>query len=406
MKKYLVILVLALVVGLAGCTESPDVTCGAGTQYKDGQCVAPIDDEPTECEVGETLVDGECVEDNEVVECTTGQTLVDGACVNDEPTECTGGKTLVDGACVFLPVETPDWFDGWYLLTEPVGNLSLRDFTFTETGFSVYLDGSSRVGIQLKYLELDPGFSYEVKFDYSSDVAGQGLFVQLEGHGGNFFINPGIITNGTNEVFSQTLAFSPEAVATTDGFLTIEFFATGVVGEMAVDNIEIIKTALPVCGDNEKLSGTECVADNNGFIPNGTPTAWFDDWALLQGGDKEINDYEFSETGFTAYLDVSERTGIEYMGYVFESGYTYELSFDYTAGVAGRMIWVQMEALGGYGFTNTDFWTVSGSGTFTQSLVIPSTYVPTETGWIKIELTPGPLDNVTIENIVITKTAN
>ena len=114
----------------------------------------------------------------------------------DDPScelECDLGYEEVDGACVFLPVETPDWFDGWYLLTEPVGNLSLRDFTFTETGFSVYLDGSSRVGIQLKYLELDPGFSYEVKFDYSSDVAGQGLFVQLEGHGGNFFINPGII---------------------------------------------------------------------------------------------------------------------------------------------------------------------------------------------------------------------
>ena len=70
------------------------------------------------------------------------------------------------------------------------------------------------------------------------------------------------------------------------------------------------------------------------------------------------------------------------------------------------MIWVQMVALGGYEFTNTTTWTVAGTGTFTQSLVIPSTYTPTEPGWIKLELTPGAMDNVTIENIVITKTAN
>jgi hypothetical protein len=305
------------------------------------------------------------------------------------------------------PIDLPDWFEGWSLLREPVGNKSLRDVTFTETGFSIYLSGDSRIGFTKTNLTLEPGYYYEVKFDYYSDVAGKGIFVQLQGHAGNVFTNPGIMTTGSQESFSQILPFPPTAWETNDGWLTIELMPS-IAGEVTIENIELIKTALPTCGANEVIKGIECVAANNGFLPNGTPTAWFDGWELLTvpGGNKEISDLNFTETGYTAYLDHGERTGIQLMDYAFESGYTYEISFDYTASEAGRMIWVQMEALGGYGFTNTDTWTIDGTATFTQSLVIPSSYVPSEPGWIKLELTPGALDNVTIDNIVITKTAN
>jgi len=327
---------------------------------------------------------------------------------------CGAEQVLKDGLCVedthgFVANGTPtEWFDGWQLLREPVGDKTLSDFNFTETGLAIYLSGGSRAGIQLTDITFRSGYSYEVRFDFYSSESGKGIFAQLQGHSGNQFTHPNIITNGEQQSFSDTLVFYPETPGTTAGWLTIEFMPLGVSGVISVDNIEIIETVLPTCEVNEKLSGTTCVPDNNGYIPNGTPTAWFDGWSILTvpTGNKDVSDYEFSETGFTAYLDNNERTGIQLLDYVFESGYTYELRFDYTTAVAGRMIWVQMEALGGYGFTNTTTWSTTGSATFSQSLTIPSTYNPTEPGWIKIELTPGAMDNITIENIEIIRTAN
>jgi hypothetical protein len=201
---------------------------------------------------------------------------------------------------------------------------------------------------------------------------------------------------------------SPQSTLTNEGWLTLEITPSGIAGNVEITNIEIIKTALPTCNENEELSGIECIPANNGFTPNGTPTAWFDGWEILTipAGDKDISDLDFTETGYTVYLNDNDRSGIQLMNYVFESGYTYELSFDYTAGVAGRLVWVQMEALGGYGFTNTDTWTVAGTGTFSQTLVIPSTYDPVEPGWIKLELSLGAQDNITIDSITITKTPN
>jgi len=386
MKKYILVMVVALVLALSACTSTTDVVCGKGTVKEDGKCVVAT---TVECDAGYHNEEGVCVIDEEELTCDAGYHEEDGACVLD------------------AVVELPDWMDDWMLLSEPVGNKTLNDLTYTETGFSIYLSGDSRVGITMPHVTLTTGNYYEVKFDYTSDVAGKGIFVQLQGHGGYHFTNPGVMTTTSTETFSQILPFPDTANTTNDGWLTIELMPS-IAGLVTIDNIELIETALPTCAANEKISGIECVLDNNGFSPNGTPTEWFTGWEILQGpaGDKDISDYEFSETGFTAYLDQGERTGIQMMDYVFESGYTYELSFDYTASEAGRQVWVQMVALGGYEFTVTDVLTINGTATFTQSLTIPSTYTPTETGWIKLELPPGAMDNVTIDNIVITKTAN
>lgn len=420
MKKLLLITVFALVLILSACNQTVDVVCGEGTvqvgdkceveitscdtgyHIEDNECVA---DEVT-CDAGYHLEEGSCVED--AVTCETGYHEEDGECVVDEVT-CDAGYHEEDGECVLdAVVESPEWFAGWSLLMEPVGDKSLSDLVFTETGFSVYLGINNRVGIQMLNVTFDPGYMYEVTFDYSSSVAGKGIFVQLQGHGGYVFTNPGLITTESTETFSQILAYPPTAPGTTEGWLTIELTPSGVAGEVTIDNIEIIKTALPTCGENEVLKGTECIPSNNGFLPNGTPTAWFDGWEILTipAGNKEISDLDFTETGYTMYLAEGERSGIQLLGYVFESGYTYELTFDYTASVAGRLVWVQMEALGGYGFTNTDTWTVAGTATFSQTLVIPDTYTPVEPGWIKLELAPGGQDNITIDNIQIIKTAN
>jgi len=405
MKKYILIAVVSLVLALSACSTTMDVECGKGTVEVDGQCVV----DTLDCNEGYHNEDGACVADETTDTCEVGYHEEDGACVVDDTTEtCEVGYHEEDGACVLdAQLEIPDWFDGWTILNEPVGDKALSDLTFTETGFSVYLSGESRVGIQMLDVALEPGFYYEVTFDYSSDVAGKGIFVQLQGHGGYEFTNPGVMTSTSSQTFSQLLPFPPESPGTTAGWMTIEL-TPSIAGTVTIENIELIKTALPTCGENQVLSGIECIAANNGFLPNGIPTAWFDGWEILTipPGNKEISDYNFTETGFTTYLNVGERTGIQFMNYVFESGYTYELSFDYTASVADRLVWVQMEALGGYGFTNTDTWTINGTGTFTQSLTIPSSYIPTEPGWIKLELAPGLLDNVTIDNIVITKTAN
>jgi len=386
MKKFIGLLVITLVLTLAGCIQAIEIQCGAGTIEQDGQCV------------------------RETIECNTGYEEVGGVCVliEDDDT-CEIGYHDEDGTCVVDEVvELPDWFADYKLLNEPVGDKTLDDLTFTETGFSVFVEVDKRVGIQQTGLTLEPGYYYEVNFDYSSDVAGKGLFVQLQGHGGYQFTNPGVITAASTQSFSQMLVMSPSSTLTNDGWFTIEITPSGVAGTVTINNIEIVKTALPTCGVNEVISGIVCIPANNGFLPNGTPTAWFDGWNILTNpsGNKDVSDYDFTETGYTVYLAEGERSGIELMNYVFESGYTYELSFDYTASVALRQIWIQMVALGGYEFTNTDTWTIDGTATFTQSLVIPSTYTPVEPGWIKLELTPGALDNITISNITITVTPN
>jgi hypothetical protein len=438
MKKLMTIIMIALGIAiLSGCDQTSDIKCGEGTIEVDGKCVADtltcaegeskvngecVVDEVT-CTEGESLVNGECVADE--VTCTEGESLVNGECVTDELTcgvgeheefgacvpdvvTCDTGYRLENDECVLINTDIPVWFNDWTIITEPVGDKTINDLMFTENGFSVNLGFNSRVGIQMSHLVFEPGYSYEVSFDYNSTEVGKPIFVQLQAHGGYVFTNAGVMTSGTTETFTQTLAYPPTAPGTTDGWLTIELLPSSIIGEVSIENIVITKVALPSCGVNEVLKGLECVPSNNGFIPNGTPTAWFDGWELLTGpvGNKEISDYEFSETGFTAYLDQGERTGIQMLNYVFESGFTYELTFEYTASEAGRMIWIQMEALGGYGFTNTDTWTIDGTATFTQTLIIPSSYVPTEAGWIKLELTPGVMDNVTIDNIQIIKTAN
>lgn len=401
MKKWYAIVVMLLMITLSACTTTVDVVCGEGTTKIEGKC--EIDTET--CDYGFVKEEGVCVKIDEPLTCNEGFHEVDGQCVLEELT-CDVGYHEEDGQCVLdAPIDFPDWFAGWALLTEPVGNKTLSDLTFTEDGFSIFLSGDSRVGIQMANLVLEPGYYYEVAFDYSSDVAGKILFVQLQGHGGFHLTNPEVMTNESTQSFSQILSFPETFGGTDNGWLTVELMPS-IAGTVTIENIELIKTALPVCGENEVIKGIVCVADNNGYLPNGTPTDWFTGWEILNGpiGNKEISDYHFSETGFTAYLDAGQRTGIQLMDYVFESGYTYELSFEYTALEPGRMIWVQMEALGGYGFTNTDTWTISGTQTFTQTLTVPNTYTPVEPGWIKIELTPSGVDNITIENIVITKT--
>ncbi len=383
MKKIGVVLVLVITLVLSGCINTVEVTCGEGTIKVDGSCVPKSS---VTCEVGYTKIDGECVLDE--LECNVGYHEENGSCVIDDV------------------VEFPDWFDGWSLLQEPIGNMSLNDYVFTEDGFSVTLSADQRTGIQFLNYDLETGYSYEINLNYSSTAPGRLIFVQLQGHGGYEITSPAIQTSDTVQQFSETLIFPPEANDTNGGWFTIELLPGGVSGTITITDIEVIKTALPSCADNEELDGLVCILKNNGFTPNGTPTSWFTGWQILTvpTGNKAIEDLDFTETGYTVYLGDGDRSGIELLDYVFESGYSYELRFDYTSSVAGRMVWVQMEALGGYGFTNTDTWTINGTATFSQTLVIPSTYTPVEPGWIKLELTPGALDNVTINNIEIIKT--
>lgn len=405
MKRLALVVLFILSFVLSACTTQVDVTCGEGTVAFEGQCI-PKDS--VVCDDGYHNEEGQCIEDE--LTCDSGYIVEEGQCVVDEEEEdlsCNPGYHEEAGTCVPNQVlETPDWFDGWTMLQEPSGNKSLSDYTFTENGFSVNLSADQRTGIQLSNVSFVPGYAYEVRFNYSSSTPGRLLYVQLQGHDGNVFTNPAIVMSDSVEQFSQALAYPPTANPQSNGWLTIELLPGGQTSTITITDIEVITTALPECGENEELDGFECIPTNNGFTPNGTPTAWFDGWQILTipSGNKEIEDLHFTENGYTVYLGDGDRSGIEYMTYAFESGYTYEIQFDYTASVAGRMVWVQMEAFGGYGFTNTETFTIVGTATFSQTLEIPSTYTPVEPGWIKLELTPGAQDNVTIENIVIIKT--
>lgn len=419
MRKIGFIFILVFGFVLTGCDTTQDIKCGAGTVAMDGQCVAPSAvtcDEGFHNENGTCVPDdlvcnpgyheefGVCVEDE--VTCNPGYHEENGTCVEDELT-CNPGYHEENGVCVLdQVVEAPEWFTGWSLLQEPIGSKSLNDYMFTETGYSINVTSSDRTGIQLLNFTLEPGFSYEVRFNYSSLEPGREIFVQLQGHGGHVFTIPNVMTSDTVNQFSHTLPYPPDAPLQTTGWVTLEILPGGQTTTVTITDIEIIKTALPECADNEELDGLVCIPANNGYTPNGTPTAWFEGWQILTipAGDKDISDLDFTETGYTVYLGEGDRSGIELLDYNFESGYSYELRFDYTASVAGRLVWVQMEALGGYGFTNTDTWTVAGTGTFSQTLDIPSTYNPVENGWIKLELAPGAQDNITIDNIEIIKT--
>ena len=293
MRKLVFIVTLIVAFTLSGCVQTSDVKCGEGTIKVDGKCVV----DTLTCEAGESKVDGECVVDE--LTCNTGESVVNGECVADELT-CEVGEHLEFGACVAdeLVCETgyhvendacvadevtcetgyhkennvcvlnntdiPAWFDDWNILAEPVGDKTINDLVFSETGFTVNLGFNNRVGIQMSHLLLEAGYSYEVTFDYSSAEAGKPIFVQLQGHGGYEFTNPGVMTSGSVETFSQTLAIPPTAPGTTDGWLTIELTPSSILGEVTIENIEITKVALPVCGVNEVLKGLECVAANNG----------------------------------------------------------------------------------------------------------------------------------------------
>lgn len=404
MKKLTIFIAFGLIVLLTACTSPAEITCGEGTVDVDGQCVRA---DTVVCEDGYHNEDGNCVID-EVVECDPGFVKENGSCVEEEEevVTCNVGFHEENGVCVQdQVVEAPDWFTGWSLLQEPTGNKSLNDYVFTENGFSVTLSSDQRTGIQLTNYSFTPGYAYEVTFNYSSSTPDRLLFVQLQGHDGNSFTNPAILMNETVEQFSQKLAYPPTANPQ-NGWLTIELLPGGQSSTITITDIEVIVTALPECADTEELDGFTCIPKNNGFTPNGTPTAWFDGWQILTvpGGNKDIEDLDFTETGYTVYLGEGDRHGIELLNYNFESGYSYEIRFDYTSSVAGRLVWVQMEALGGYGFTNTETFTIEGTATFSQTLDVPSSYTPVEPGWIKLELAPGAQDNITIDNIVIIKT--
>jgi len=307
MKKYMLLVAVTLVLALSACTTTSEVNCGKGTVEIDGKCEV----DTLDCNEGYHNEEGLCVADEENLTCDAGYHEENDVCVVDELV-CDTGYHDDNGTCVIdAQLELPDWFDGCALLNEPVGNKTLNDLTFTETGFSVYLSGDSRVGIIMNNVTLEPGYYYEVSFDYSSDVAGKGIFVQLQGHGGYEFTNPGIITSTSSQTFSQLLPFPPESPGTTGGWMTIEL-TPSIAGTVTIENIELVKTALPTCGDNQVLSGIVCIAANNGFLPNGIPTEWFTGWEILTvpTGNKDISDYEFLETGFTAYLGDGERLGI------------------------------------------------------------------------------------------------
>lgn len=65
-----------------------------------------VKSDPITCDIDQTLVDGECVDNPPV--CTIDQTLIDGECVDNHPVECPSGYELIDDSCVLIPVEEPE----------------------------------------------------------------------------------------------------------------------------------------------------------------------------------------------------------------------------------------------------------------------------------------------------------
>lgn len=69
--------------------ENPSPSAPEGADEDDGSEEIEI----IECEPGENLIDGECVE-NEIIECEPGENLIDGECVGNEiiePEDTEGG---------------------------------------------------------------------------------------------------------------------------------------------------------------------------------------------------------------------------------------------------------------------------------------------------------------------------
>jgi|LGVE01.1.fsa_nt_gb uncharacterized lipoprotein YddW (UPF0748 family) len=84
------------------CIDNPPV-CTVDQTLVDGECI----DNPPVCEIDQTLVDGECI-DNEPV-CETDQTLLEGECV-DNSLICDSGYNLVDGECQLVYVQRTGCF--------------------------------------------------------------------------------------------------------------------------------------------------------------------------------------------------------------------------------------------------------------------------------------------------------
>jgi len=144
MKKIItVLLILTTVFVLSACEKTSDIKCGAGTEYSDGQCLAPVvDQELLVCESGYELnaAKDACVVETEELTCDTGYELNESgdACVLEtiEPLVCESGYELNEAkdACVEEIID---------LEIDPYGLETLANVDFTDSDLSAWVaDGN------------------------------------------------------------------------------------------------------------------------------------------------------------------------------------------------------------------------------------------------------------------------
>ncbi len=182
----------------------------------------------------------------------------------------------------------PTWFDIWNILTAPAGNKTVNDLTFTETGYSVDLAAGERTGIEQLNIDFEPGFLYELSFDYSDTAAGRLIWIQMENHGGNGFTDTSTLTVEGDGSFSKKILVPVGGHHATNGWVKIEL-SPGAESTVALDNITITKTALPTCGDGEVLNTdtmlceVEVIGFNNPNFETGDTTGWLT-WGGVETG--------------------------------------------------------------------------------------------------------------------------
>lgn len=120
MKRIVLIMVLLFILG--GCTPettSDPITCDAGYEIVDNECVE-IEDDPLVCEDGFELVDEECtlIDDDPIV-CEDGFELLNEECVliEEDTVVCETGYELVDEECTkidYSKTPNPDGYLEFY----------------------------------------------------------------------------------------------------------------------------------------------------------------------------------------------------------------------------------------------------------------------------------------------------
>lgn len=274
MKRILSVVVLLVAVFVLAACGQEEVKCGAGTEYVDGQCVAPDNEDPT-CEDDQTLVDGVCEDNEEPTECNAGYSLIDGVCIQDE-IQCQDDEELVDGECqpIVDPLECDEGYeevDGECqpieVVIDPTGLESVANVDFTDsiTGWategsvtlshdaagylvanvSAFSGAFYQENVQLGDMVTEKDFTYTVTFVVKTDVeAGRNVMFFLED-----------TDNAYAKFFEETVTLTTEFqsftytyVATTNNSdtkigLFLGDMENAALGNVIIDSITVVKEA-------------------------------------------------------------------------------------------------------------------------------------------------------------------